>query len=108
MRDFIEIGVDDLRAWKSSGKEYVLLDVRQPPELALASVDGALTIPMTEVQARVAEIPADTPLVVMCHYGERSARVARFLVTEGFDQVYNLDGGIDAYASHLDPTVARY
>ncbi|MEO6835751.1 MAG: rhodanese-like domain-containing protein [Candidatus Tumulicola sp.] len=100
--------MDELRAWKDSGKEYVLLDVREPVERALASVSGALTIPMTEVHARVADIPAGKPLVVMCHYGERSARVARFLVTYGFTDVYNLEGGIDAYASHLDPTVNRY
>jgi rhodanese-related sulfurtransferase len=108
LRDFTELGVEELRAWNDSGKGYVLLDVRQPHELTLASVPGALSIPMTEVQARVAEIPADTPLVVMCHYGERSARVARFLVTNGFSDVYNLDGGIDAYASQIDASVGRY
>jgi rhodanese-related sulfurtransferase len=108
VRDFVELGVDELRVWSDSGKAFVLLDVRQPEELALASVTGALAIPMNDVRARLSEIPSDTPVVVMCHYGERSARVARFLATEGFDDVYNLDGGIDAYAAMLDPSIARY
>jgi rhodanese-related sulfurtransferase len=106
--DYVEMDVAELDRWRHQGKPFTLLDVRQASELAMASVAGALHIPMREVQARVREIPRDRPVIVMCHVGERSARIARFLVTDGFGEVYNLDGGIDAYALQIDQGVGRY
>jgi rhodanese-related sulfurtransferase len=108
VRDYRELEVEQLKVWNETGKEYVLLDVREPAEFDLAAVPGALRIPMRQVPTRVAEIPSGKPLVVMCHLGERSARIARFLAIDGFDDVYNLEGGIDAYAAQLDPAVGRY
>ena len=106
--DFLEMDVTELDRWKQQGKPFTLLDVRQASELDMASVPGALHIPMREVQARIREIPRDRPIIVMCHVGERSARIARFLVTDGFAQVYNLEGGIDDYALRVDQSVGRY
>ena len=106
--DYVEMDVAELDRWKQQGKAFTLLDVRQANELAMASVAGALHIPMREVQARVREIPRDKPVIVMCHAGERSARIARFLVTDGFGEVYNLEGGIDDYALKIDHSVGRY
>jgi rhodanese-related sulfurtransferase len=106
--DYVEMDVAELDRWKQQGKAFTLLDVRQATELAMASVAGALHIPMREVQARVREIPRDKPVIVMCHVGERSARIARFLVTDGFGEVYNLEGGIDDYALKIDHSVGRY
>lgn len=106
--DYIEMDVAELDRWRQQGKPFTLLDVRQDSELAMASVPGALHIPMREVQARIREIPRDRPVIVMCHVGERSARISRFLVTDGFGEVYNLDGGIDAYALKIDHSVGRY
>jgi len=90
------------------GEGVVLLDVREPAELAAAAVDGALHIPMREVPARLAELESDTPLVVMCHSGGRSARVADYLRGAGFDKVFNLRGGIDAWSTEVDSRVPRY
>jgi len=81
--------------------------VRSPQECELAALP-AIRIPMNEIPARLAELPAQTPIVVICHFGERSAHVAAFLAVSGFPNVYNLDGGIDAYASRVDPTIPRY
>jgi rhodanese-related sulfurtransferase len=106
--DYIEMDVAELDRWKQQGKAFTLLDVRQASELAMASVPGALHIPMREVQTRIREIPRDRPVIVMCHVGERSARIARFLVTDGFAEVYNLEGGIDDYALKIDHSVGRY
>jgi rhodanese-related sulfurtransferase len=106
--DYVEMDVAELDRWRQQAKPFTLLDVRQASELAMASVPGALHIPMREVQARVREIPRDRPVIVMCHVGERSARIARFLVTDGFGEVYNLEGGIDAYALKIDHSVGRY
>jgi rhodanese-related sulfurtransferase len=88
--------------------DVTLLDVREPAELALASVDGALHIPMRDVPARLTELDPDQPLVVMCHSGGRSRRVAEFLAANGFEHVFNLNGGIDAWSLQIDPRVPRY
>ena len=90
------------------GGDVVLLDVREHDELALASVDGALHIPMREIPARLRELDASKPLVVMCHAGGRSRRVAEFLQGNGFSNVFNLQGGIDAWSTQLDSRVPRY
>ncbi|MBK6658469.1 MAG: sulfurtransferase [Proteobacteria bacterium] len=85
-----------------------LLDVREDWEYELAHVDGALHVPMGEIPARYAELPADEPLIVICHHGMRSLQVAQFLAARGFADVANLDGGIDAWAATVDPALARY
>jgi rhodanese-related sulfurtransferase len=92
----------------ASGGEVVLLDVREHDELQAAAVDGALHIPMREIPARLAELHADRPVVIMCHSGGRSRRVAEFLLGNGFTQVFNLKGGIDAWSTQLDSRVPRY
>lgn len=88
--------------------DVTLLDVREPAELDLAAVDGVLHIPMGEIPSRLAELDATKPLVVMCHGGARSRRVAEFLAANGFDNVFNLKGGIDAWSREIDPLVPRY
>jgi rhodanese-related sulfurtransferase len=97
------------RRWPDENSPgVVLLDVREPPEVMLANVPQALHIPMREVAQRLHELDPATPLVVMCHSGGRSRRVAEFLANNGFEEIYNLAGGIDAWAEELDPTVPRY
>ncbi len=88
--------------------DVVLLDVREHDELAVAAVAGALHIPMREIPARIRELDEHKPLVVMCHSGGRSRRVAEFLSANGFSTVFNLAGGIDAWSTQLDSHVPRY
>ena len=90
------------------GDDVVLLDVREHEELATAAVPGALHIPMREVPGRLAELDAQKPLVVMCHSGGRSRRVAEYLIGNGFTTVFNLKGGIDAWSTQLDSGIPRY
>ncbi len=85
----------------------VLLDVREPFEVAVASIDGALLIPMGEIMSRVDEIPRDTTVLCLCHHGGRSAQVAGYLAGQGFD-VLNVAGGIDNWSIAHDPAVPRY
>ena len=92
----------------ANGEGVVLLDVREHAEVATAAVEGALHIPMREVPARLAELETDKPLVVMCHSGGRSQRVAQFLLGNGFSNVFNLEGGIDAWSTQIDSQVPRY
>jgi len=92
----------------ASGDDVVLLDVREHDELAIAAVQDALHIPMREVPARLAELDPAKPLVVMCHSGGRSRRVAEFLKGNEFPNVFNLMGGIDAWSTQIDSRVPRY
>jgi rhodanese-related sulfurtransferase len=88
--------------------DVVLLDVREPAEIAVASVASAVQIPMREVPARLDELARDKPVIVMCHSGRRSYRVAEYLLGSGFTQVFNLRGGIDAWSTQIDSHVPRY
>ena len=88
--------------------DICLLDVREYPELRLAAVERALHIPMGEVPARCAEIDPDKTVIVMCHLGGRSAQVAAYLVSRGYERVFNLTGGIDAWSQSVDSEVPRY
>lgn len=101
-----------LRDQQATGQHPVLLDVREPWEVALAAaqVEGLTVtcIPMHEVPARLDELPANQPVWVLCHHGMRSAQVAGFLERRGFAQVHNVAGGIDAWSLDVDPQVPRY
>ena len=88
--------------------EVTLLDVREPAEIELASLPATVKIPMMEVPGRLAELARDANVVVMCHSGGRSRRVARFLLDAGFTRVFNLAGGIDAWSREIDASVPRY
>jgi len=101
------ISPSDAAAELKAGRA-VLLDVREPFELREASVPGALHVPMGEVARRVGELPRDKPLLVMCHHGYRSQQVADWLVGRGFADAKNVAGGIDAWASEVDPSVGSY
>jgi len=103
-----EITVYDLAKWRENGKNFVLLDVRDPDEVATVRVEGSVWIPMREIPQRIGELDPGVPIAVMCHHGGRSERVAEFLASRGFAGVVNVAGGIDAYAAHIEPALARY
>ena len=91
----------------------VLLDVREPWELQTASVKAlpgfrVVTVPMNDIPARLAELDPDVPVACLCHHGARSQRVAMFLAGNGFVDVTNLAGGIDAWSVEHDSSVPRY
>lgn len=74
----------------------VLLDIREPKEWKLGTLPGALLIPMSELQARINEIPKDKPILCICRSGARSQQVAAFLKFSGYDDVANMVGGMKA------------
>ena len=90
----------------------VLLDVREPWEVQTASVEPGdfdlVAIPMNEIPARLAELPQGRPIACLCHHGARSLRVAMFLAQQGYGDVANVAGGIDAWAREVDPGIPRY
>ena len=91
-----------------SDPNVILLDVREPHERAIASIHGTLNIPMAQIPARLSELDRAAAIVVMCHSGVRSLQVAGYLGQNGFADVSNLDGGIDAWSREVDPKVPRY
>ena len=105
----------DLATWLQSlpaDAKPVVLDVREPWELQTASVQATgftlLAIPMNSVPDHLAELNPDQPIACQCHHGARSQRVALFLEHNGFSQLVNIAGGIDAWSAELDPAVPRY
>ncbi len=90
------------------GEELALLDVREPEEVRIAALPGAIHIPMGEIPARLAELDRDAEWVVVCHHGVRSAQVAMYLARIGFARVSNLSGGIDEWSLTVDPAIPRY
>ena len=100
----------ELAAWlgDASRPKPVLLDVREPWETGLCSIDESKLIPMATVPLRVAELDPAAETVVICHHGARSSQVGMYLEQHGFAKVYNLRGGVDAWARSVDPAMATY
>ena len=103
----------DWDAWlQSQPGRPVVLDVREPWELRTASVVpqdfDLLAIPMNELPARLGEVPSDRPVACLCHHGVRSQRVALFLAHQGWADVVNIAGGIEAWSRDRDPSVPLY
>ena len=99
------ITVQELVAWRKDGVEHMLLDIREPYEREVSHIDG-VHIPMEDIVERLTDIPEDIPVVVHCRSGARSAAVTRALTQHyGFDNIHNLEGGIKAWASEIDPNL---
>jgi rhodanese-related sulfurtransferase len=100
---------DELKArLGAAGPRPVLVDVREPWEYERCHLEGSINVPLGEVPARVAELPHDAELVMICHHGMRSEHAGEYLRHSGFERVINLDGGIDAWAALVDQQMARY
>jgi rhodanese-related sulfurtransferase len=107
-QDIPEISAADLKVLLDSPRPPLLLDVRENWEREAARLPDTLDIPMMEIPQRLAELPRDRDIVVMCHGGVRSLKVAYFLAQNGFTQVTNLAGGIHAWACDVDPSIGTY
>jgi rhodanese-related sulfurtransferase len=104
-----DITAKDLKEWLNSQTDNLpfVLDVRNNDELEKAKLAGAYHIPMHDIADRIDEIPRDRPVVCMCHHGMRSAKVAYALMNKGFNNIYNVEGGIHAMSS-VDENIAKY
>jgi rhodanese-related sulfurtransferase len=99
-----------LAAWlgDASRPKPLLLDVREPWEHEQARIEGSHLVPMGEIVARVGELDRTREVVAICHHGGRSLQVAMFLEKNGFANVHNLSGGVDAWSRTVDPSVPLY
>lgn len=94
-----------------SDKSAILIDVRTPEEFEIVNLNHIgehLHIPMDTIESRVSELDKEQNYVIYCHHGVRSMHVQYFLLQNGFDQVYNLVGGIDAWTNEVEPDLPRY
>jgi rhodanese-related sulfurtransferase len=97
-----------LRICRGTGREHRVLDVEEARDLDICQLEGTLHIPMSEIPMHVVDLPTNQPLVVVCHHGARSQMVVDFLRDAGFDNAFNFDGGIEASACEIDPSMRRY
>lgn len=97
---------------RAQPRRPLVLDVREPWEQQLAGVKAQdfdlLAVPMTQVPGRLAEVPSDRPIACLCHHGVRSQHVALFLAHQGYTDVVNIAGGIEAWSRDRDPSVPLY
>lgn len=102
-----EISVQELKALRDANADFLLLDVRNPDEYAFCHLGGRL-LPFKELPNHLHEFHPDQHIVIHCHGGGRSGRATEFLMQQGFKKVYNLKGGITAWAKEIDPSMPTY
>ena len=88
--------------------DLFILDVREPYEYEICHIEGATLLPLNQVAEKLNTLPENKMIVVMCHHGGRSRSIVNYLNDNGFEKVYNLDGGIDRYALEINPELDRY
>lgn len=105
-----EITATDLKKRLDAGDQVVILDVREPHELAICSLANTAHIPLGQLPTRVSEIDSykDKEIIVYCRSGKRSERAAQFLADSGFTNAVNLAGGILSWSDEVDPAMAKY
>lgn len=104
-----EFNARELHDYLSSADcKPLLLDVREPWEFDRARIEGSTLVPMRQVGEHMHTLNNNDEIVVICHHGIRSRVVCRFLESEGFSNVINLSGGVDAWAKDVDPRMPTY
>ncbi|HVE17114.1 MAG TPA: molybdopterin-synthase adenylyltransferase MoeB [Chthoniobacterales bacterium] len=103
-----EISVEELKRKQDAGEKFVLLDVREQYEYDIARIPGSKLIPLGELHSRLSELDTADEIVIHCKSGYRSANALRELQAAGFGKLWNVEGGILAWADRIDPSVAKY
>ena len=105
-----EISVTEAAKLLQSAKPPRLIDVREQDEWDTARIEGAELLPLSQWPDIAVQNLTDKsqPLLIQCHHGARSAHAASWLLSQGFADVTNLAGGIDAWSEQVDASVPRY
>jgi rhodanese-related sulfurtransferase len=100
----------ELAAWLADAQRPrpLLLDVREPWEFQVCNIAGSEHVPMQALPGKLDELDAERDIICICHHGVRSLHVAMFLARQGFERVYNLTGGVDAWARTVDTAMPTY
>jgi rhodanese-related sulfurtransferase len=106
---FKEETAETIAARVQNGEDLLLVDVREPHEWSIASIEGAEQRAMSQINDWWQELPTDREVVIICHHGSRSAQVCQALATQaGLGNLTNMTGGIDRWSLKVDPEVPRY
>lgn len=97
-----------VKARLEAGEALLIIDVRQAWELNRSRLAQAVHIPMDDIPDSLDRIPQDTPVVIMCHHGTRSAQVTQWLRAQGYQNVLNMEGGIDGWSHQVDSSIPLY
>jgi len=103
-----QLSVQELQQRLARGDALLILDVREAWEYALCALPNSTHIPLPSLPARLNELPKDAAIAVVCHHGVRSELAASFLERNGFTRLYNVRGGVDAWARDIDSAMATY
>lgn len=107
----LELTPQEVRARIEEQNRATLIDVREPEEIALSQIEGAVLIPMQSIPGELQRIEAladNTALMIICHHGVRSLQVAAWLRERGVENCFSVAGGIDRWSREIDPRVPRY
>ena len=113
MQQYPNITVEQLaECLQASQNDLQLLDVREPEEVAIAFIEGFKNLPLSQSEQWSGNITTEfdphAETLVLCHHGIRSAHMCQWLTAQGFTNVKNISGGIDAFSQIVDPSVPRY
>jgi rhodanese-related sulfurtransferase len=104
-----ELTPDECKGYlEQAGARPLLLDVREPWEYRIVHLEGSQLVPMREIPAIIETLDPQQEIIVICHHGIRSRQVARYLEHQGFSDVVNLSGGLDAWSRHTDNRLPTY
>jgi monothiol glutaredoxin len=102
-----QISATELKGMVDSGEPFELIDVRTEHERAIAAIDGSKLLD-DGLHEHLLSLDRNTPIVFQCHHGVRSQAAAEYFARAGFQRLFNLAGGIDAWSVEVDPSVPRY
>jgi rhodanese-related sulfurtransferase len=102
-----EVSVQELKEKMDNGEDFQLIDVREDFEYETSNI-GGLLIPLGGILIETDKVETDKPVIVMCRSGKRSAAAIMQLEQQGFTNLYNLQGGMLAWAQEIDPTISVY
>jgi len=107
----LETSPQEVQQRIDAGEPLIMIDVREPEEVAITRIEGAALIPMRSIPASVQQLEAkagEATLIVFCHHGVRSLNVVHWLREQGVPACQSMAGGIDAWSALVDPSVPRY
>ena len=100
-----EITVKELKNKFDNNEDFMLLDVRNIQEVLFSKINGSIHIPMNEIMNRINELDSNKEIIIQCKSGKRSAKVCEYLITQNFNNVKNLKGGIISWADEIDSSI---
>ncbi len=104
----MEITVKRVKSMLDNGEDFKFLDVREPQEIAIASIKGTTHLDQKLGQEIMDSWDLETPIVFTCHHGNRSAGAAQYFKKHGFRNVFSMRGGIEAWSNEIDPSIPKY